>query len=244
MLDQVDRTTLDEDEMFLVQFPPGRFTFLPHNHVSPSDQNLELERNQGYRAQAGRGKGKGREPEWEWEDPSILEELGDPAGVAAALDKGKGRETTTDEEPKVDGRIGDLLIHESGRISMRIGNLLFDVAAGSHPEFHQDVVALNPTPPRWIPHTEEMTREEMSFRKEMRNGAYVLGEANRKLVVTPNVDAMLAAVNEEAAQRLLEQEKAEEAQRLKEEGAKMAEMLKKGSKRRKGVKKSVAKKKK
>ncbi len=66
----------------------------------------------------------------------------------------------------IQGRIGKLRVHRSGKVSIVIGEVLMDVSLGSGKDFLQDVVYMDP-------------------KEEKR--AYLLGQLNEKLVITPNV---------------------------------------------------------
>jgi len=81
-----------------------------------------------------------------------------------------------DTEPKVDGVIGQLEVYQSGAVKMRLGNgILLDVTAATQPSFLQHAVHLN------------VTNKRLS----------VLGEVNKRFVVSPNVDTLLAAMEAE-----------------------------------------------
>ncbi|TFK51728.1 hypothetical protein OE88DRAFT_1807661 [Heliocybe sulcata] len=70
----------------------------------------------------------------------------------------------------LDGQIGQLEIYASGAVRMRLGNgILLDVAAATQPSFLQHAVHL------------DMAAKRLC----------VLGEINKRFVVTPNVDALL-----------------------------------------------------
>ncbi|EPQ56451.1 hypothetical protein GLOTRDRAFT_59707 [Gloeophyllum trabeum ATCC 11539] len=74
------------------------------------------------------------------------------------------------EEVKLDGQIGQLEIYQSGAVKMRLGNgILMDVTAATQPSFLQHAVYL------------DMDNKRLC----------VLGEVNKRFVVTPNVDALL-----------------------------------------------------
>ncbi|KAI0820807.1 RNA polymerase III RPC4-domain-containing protein [Trametes gibbosa] len=80
----------------------------------------------------------------------------------------------SDEQPKLDGVVGQLEIYESGTVKLRLGNgILLDVAAATQPSFLQHAVYVD---------TEH---------KQL----CVLGEVNRRFVVTPDLDALLAGLD-------------------------------------------------
>ncbi|KAM5533857.1 hypothetical protein V8D89_012520 [Ganoderma adspersum] len=86
----------------------------------------------------------------------------------AAADKDKVEEPST-----VDGVIGQLEIYESGVVKMRMRNgIVMDVTAATQPSFLQHAVRLDSTNKRLC----------------------VLGEVNRRFVVTPDLDALLTAM--------------------------------------------------
>jgi len=75
-----------------------------------------------------------------------------------------------EENVKLDGQIGQLEIYASGAVKMRMGNgILLDVTAATQPSFLQHAVYLDIETKRLC----------------------VLGEVNKRFIVTPNVDALL-----------------------------------------------------
>ncbi|EKM49985.1 uncharacterized protein PHACADRAFT_213756 [Phanerochaete carnosa HHB-10118-sp] len=81
-------------------------------------------------------------------------------------------------EQKVDGVIGQLEVYESGTVKMRLANgIVMDVTAATQPSFLQHAVHLDPTEKRLC----------------------VLGEINRRFVVSPDIDTLLSAM--ESAER-------------------------------------------
>ncbi|KAF8909421.1 RNA polymerase III RPC4-domain-containing protein [Gymnopilus junonius] len=91
--------------------------------------------------------------------------------------------TESPESFHVDGVIGQLEVYKSGAVKMRLANgTLLDVNAASQPSFLQQVVHLDKA-------GKQLT---------------VLGEVNKQFVVSPNVDALLIAV--ENASRLVDGE--------------------------------------
>ncbi|KAI0766934.1 RNA polymerase III RPC4-domain-containing protein [Trametes elegans] len=93
-------------------------------------------------------------------------------------DKGKaegeaGDETGKKEQPKVDGVAGQLEIYESGAVKLRLGNgIVMDVTAATQPSFLQHAVHVDSTNKRLC----------------------VLGEVNRRFVVTPDIDTLLTSM--------------------------------------------------
>jgi len=110
---------------------------------------------------------KGPEP-----DGSNMAPLPDEPGLSITADR------------KIDGIIGQLEVHRSGTIKMRLNNgMVMDVTAATQPSFLQHAVYVNPTAKK----------------------LHVLGEVNRRFVVSPDVDKLL--------------EEAEKAERVKAEEA-------------------------
>ncbi|KAG0466346.1 hypothetical protein HPP92_017926 [Vanilla planifolia] len=71
------------------------------------------------------------------------------------------------------GSMGKLLVYKSGKVKMKLGDVLFDVSPGADHLFAEQIVAVN--------------AEEKQF--------CVLGELNTHAVVTPDVDSMLEALD-------------------------------------------------
>ncbi|PCH44215.1 hypothetical protein WOLCODRAFT_77085 [Wolfiporia cocos MD-104 SS10] len=96
-------------------------------------------------------------------------------GVPAAGPSGSQADpdSAVKEDPKVDGVIGQLEIYESGAVKMRLGNgILLDVTAATQPSFLQQAVYVDPSNKRLC----------------------VLGEVNRRFVVTPDIDTLLSSM--------------------------------------------------
>ncbi|CAL9069821.1 uncharacterized protein LOC135626849 [Musa acuminata AAA Group] len=72
------------------------------------------------------------------------------------------------------GFMGKLLVYKSGKVKMKLGDTLFDVSPGLCGSFAQDVVAIN-------------TKDKRCC---------VLGEIDRRAVVTPDIDALLDSIND------------------------------------------------
>lgn len=76
-------------------------------------------------------------------------------------------------EQKIDGVIGQLEVYESGAVKMRLSNgIVMDVSAATQPSFLQHAVYLDPVEKRLC----------------------VLGEINRRYVVSPDIDTLLSAL--------------------------------------------------
>ncbi|XP_006652221.1 DNA-directed RNA polymerase III subunit rpc4 [Oryza brachyantha] len=71
------------------------------------------------------------------------------------------------------GFIGKILVYKSGKVKMKINDLLFDVSPGSDCKFSQEVAAIN-------------TREKHLC---------ALGEISKRAVVTPDVDHLLDSLD-------------------------------------------------
>jgi len=84
------------------------------------------------------------------------------------------QKSTDEPKPKVDGVIGQLEVHQSGAVKMRLGNgIVMDVTAATQPSFLQHAAYL------------DMPNNRLS----------VLGEVNKRFVVSPNIEALLSAMN-------------------------------------------------
>ena len=74
-----------------------------------------------------------------------------------------------------DGTIGHLEVYRSGAVKIRLANgIVLDVAAATQPSFLQQAVAV------------DMKEKKLS----------VLGEVNKRFVVSPDVDGLLAAMEQ------------------------------------------------
>ncbi|CCM02436.1 uncharacterized protein FIBRA_04535 [Fibroporia radiculosa] len=84
----------------------------------------------------------------------------------------QGKQEKT-EELKIDGTIGQLEIYESGAVKMRLGNgIVMDVTAATQPSFLQQAVFVDAANKRLC----------------------VLGEVNRRFIVTPNIETLLSSM--------------------------------------------------
>ncbi|KAF9517798.1 hypothetical protein BS47DRAFT_1325929 [Hydnum rufescens UP504] len=102
---------------------------------------------------------------------SFAPETKPPAPVSETLPKV--------EEP-LDGVIGRLEIYKSGAVKMRLGEgIVLDVTAATQPSFLQHIVCLD-----------TQAGEEGKTKKTMT----VLGEVNRRFIVSPDVDVLLEQV--------------------------------------------------
>ncbi|PIA42833.1 hypothetical protein AQUCO_02000346v1 [Aquilegia coerulea] len=72
------------------------------------------------------------------------------------------------------GFMGKMLVYKSGAVKLKLGDTLYDITPGSDCIFAQDVVAVN-------------TKEKHCC---------VVGELNKRAIVTPDVDSLLQAVGD------------------------------------------------
>ncbi|GJE90981.1 RNA polymerase III RPC4-domain-containing protein [Phanerochaete sordida] len=115
-----------------------------------------------------KGKGVGK-PEDGGKSVTFSDDTKPPAPDAPQDQAG---EKSTAEE-KVDGVVGQLEVYESGAVKMRLANgIVMDVSAATQPSFLQHAVHLDPAEKRLC----------------------VLGEINRRFVVSPNIDTLLSAM--------------------------------------------------
>ncbi|KAF8159716.1 RNA polymerase III RPC4-domain-containing protein [Crassisporium funariophilum] len=85
-------------------------------------------------------------------------------------------ETESKKPEFIDGTIGQLEVYRSGAVKIRLANgILLDVNAATQPSFLQQAVYLN------------KTQKQLT----------VLGEVNRQFVASPNVEALLVAMEKE-----------------------------------------------
>lgn len=110
----------------------------------------------------------GNAPSTESKRVSFSADTKPPAAVPEDADKEK-------PPAHVDGVIGQLEIYQSGAVKMRLANgILLDVTAATQPSFLQQAI-----------HVDRST-------KDLR----VLGEISRRFVATPDIDSLLAAMNQ------------------------------------------------
>ncbi|TBU30650.1 RNA polymerase III RPC4-domain-containing protein [Dichomitus squalens] len=104
---------------------------------------------------------------------TFAEDTKPPAATPAGGADGEATTNNAAESPTVDGVIGQLEIYESGAVKMRMHNgIVMDVTAATQPSFLQHAIYLDATKKRLC----------------------VLGEVNRRFVVTPDLDALLNAM--------------------------------------------------
>ncbi|KAH9945719.1 RNA polymerase III RPC4-domain-containing protein [Amylocystis lapponica] len=96
-----------------------------------------------------------------------------PAGSAAAPDGPPEPAFIDKGDQKIDGVIGQLEIYESGAVKMRLANgMVMDVSAATQPSFLQQAVYLDPT----------------------NKHLCVLGEVNRRFIVSPDIETLLTSM--------------------------------------------------
>jgi DNA-directed RNA polymerase III subunit RPC4 len=71
------------------------------------------------------------------------------------------------------GHIGELLVHQSGRVTLSLGEVKLSVAMGTKGGFHQEVVSIRPSDPS--------------------PSLSVLGPLSHRLICTPDVDSLLSS---------------------------------------------------
>ncbi|KAI0741928.1 RNA polymerase III RPC4-domain-containing protein [Daedaleopsis nitida] len=97
-----------------------------------------------------------------------------PATDASGAGGGASAPDKSEEQQKLDGVVGQLEIYESGAVKLRMSNgILMDVTAATQPSFLQHAVYIDTSTKRLC----------------------VLGEVNRRFVVTPDLDTLLTAMD-------------------------------------------------
>ncbi|TDL23791.1 hypothetical protein BD410DRAFT_787071 [Rickenella mellea] len=92
-------------------------------------------------------------------------------------------ENATDSETKLDGIIGRLEIYQSGTAKMRLGNgIILDVNVATQPSFLQHAVHL------------DMENKRLN----------ILGEVNRRFVISPNINSLLEKLEETEHERTMD----------------------------------------
>ncbi|KAI8996571.1 RNA polymerase III RPC4-domain-containing protein [Trametes punicea] len=174
IIDDFAQTQLQADEetdvrqecLYFFQFPHPFPTF-----QLPQSENAAL-----------RGKAKAGEPggggDNDAKKVTFAEDTKPPAPAATAVGAAPGTSASeaadqTSERPKVDGVVGQLEIYESGAVKLRMGNgIVMDVTAATQPSFLQHAVYVDTENKRLC----------------------VLGEVNRRFVVTPDIEALLTSM--------------------------------------------------
>ncbi|KAK3832728.1 MAG: RNA polymerase III RPC4-domain-containing protein [Linnemannia elongata] len=91
------------------------------------------------------------------------------ASGAAAAKTTEKEEETEDSHLQQEGKIGRLLIYKSGKVKMKVGDILMDVSSGSECSFLQDLVVVD------------------SNNKQ----AFVMGSVQKRMVCVPNLTELL-----------------------------------------------------
>jgi DNA-directed RNA polymerase III subunit RPC4 len=82
--------------------------------------------------------------------------------------------------PQLEGTVASLRMHASGKLTMKIGNVVMDVSKGSNAAFLQQLVAVkNSTEPEKPKDDKDMNVDEET------KGTYLMGHVREKIVVTP-----------------------------------------------------------
>ncbi|CAL9091095.1 unnamed protein product [Musa acuminata var. zebrina] len=71
------------------------------------------------------------------------------------------------------GYMGKIMVYKSGKVKMKLGDVLFDISPGVKCEFVQDIAAIN-------------TKEKHCC---------ILGKLNKRAVLTPDIDSLLASID-------------------------------------------------
>lgn len=88
-----------------------------------------------------------------------------PASARTLKKKQEVKKSEVIEQSELNGRIGALRVHRSGKVTVRIGDVIMDVTNGANTTFFQDVISLNAS--------------------EENPSAIYLGQVEDKFVVTP-----------------------------------------------------------
>ncbi|KAG0288214.1 hypothetical protein BGZ96_007980 [Linnemannia gamsii] len=91
---------------------------------------------------------------------------------AAAAKSAEKEEETEDSHLQQEGKIGRLLIYKSGKVKMKVGDILMDVSSGSECSFLQDLVVVD------------------SNNKQ----AFVMGSVQKRMVCVPNLTELLSGL--------------------------------------------------
>ncbi|KAF8945370.1 hypothetical protein BGZ47_002786 [Haplosporangium gracile] len=91
---------------------------------------------------------------------------------AAAIKTAEKEEETEDSHLQQEGKIGRLLIYKSGKVKMKVGDILMDVSSGSECSFLQDLVVVD------------------SNNKQ----AFVMGSVQKRMVCVPNLTELLSGL--------------------------------------------------
>ncbi|OBZ73777.1 hypothetical protein A0H81_06054 [Grifola frondosa] len=124
-----EESNIRQERLYFFQFPKPFPTFL--SHAATPDI-----------------KGKGKEEQEGAKKVTFAQDTKPPAASTPGPPAGgiQSKAEEKQEDPKVDGIIGQLEVYESGTVKMRFGNdILLDVTAATQPSFLQHAVYLDPT---------------------------------------------------------------------------------------------------
>ncbi|XP_020101208.1 DNA-directed RNA polymerase III subunit RPC4-like [Ananas comosus] len=101
--------------------------------------------------------------------PAVLP-LAKKPDASADAKKGSNKTVLASKLEEVpEGRIGKILVYKSGKVKMKLGDLLFDVSPGANCVFAQDVAVVD-------------TKEKQCC---------IVGELGKRVVVTPDINSLL-----------------------------------------------------
>jgi hypothetical protein len=95
-----------------------------------------------------------------------------PGAAGASVKAESKEEETEDSHLQQEGKIGRLLIYKSGKVKMKVGDILMDVSSGSECSFLQDLVVVD------------------SNNKQ----AFVMGSVQKRMVCVPNLTELLSGL--------------------------------------------------
>ncbi|KAG8820352.1 hypothetical protein FRC19_008945 [Serendipita sp. 401] len=155
-----DDASLNPNELYFFQFPDSFPVFSHPSELAASiDEENEVERTDESTALKAESSGK---------KVSFAEDVkAGSSGPATPRQR---------EPPRTEGIIGQLEIHQSGAVRIRMpNNIVFDVSAATRPAFLQQAVLV------------DIDAMKMS----------VLGSVTRRFVASPDIDALTASLGEE-----------------------------------------------
>ncbi|KAI9064046.1 hypothetical protein FKP32DRAFT_1591458 [Trametes sanguinea] len=165
IIDDFAQTQLETEEETDVRQERLYFFQFPHPFPVFKSPDSENAALKGQAKEEGGGAGKGEDGTGK--KVSFAEDTKPPASAAP------GDKAAEVEAQKVDGVVGQLEIYESGAVKLRMGNgILMDVTAATQPSFLQHAVYVDGEHKRLC----------------------VLGEVNRRFVVTPDIETLLTSM--------------------------------------------------
>ncbi|KAL5492246.1 hypothetical protein ACEPAI_3693 [Sanghuangporus weigelae] len=175
--DQDMDSNVRQEKLYFFQFPEPFPTFLPRESTKTVDVDMT--------DATPKRTDKGKAPEGSEKVKKAVTFAPDVKPPAS------GASTPSVDTPSVplDGVIGQLEIHQSGAVRMRLENgILLDVTAATQPSFLQHAVHV------------DMEKKKLS----------VIGEVNRRFVVSPDIDALLESLETAEQQAAMDVDKPEE----------------------------------